>query len=105
VPSVQSGPALLSGFSADRHAFRTRPDETFNKVGLSIGESSSKGFQSPHQRRVSDKPEPRFDRKHGGVFWFDSETAEPNNVDQIPGQIGTEAPPAQPEGGPAEPET
>ena len=24
----------------------------------------------PHQRRVRNKPEPRFDRKHGGVLTF-----------------------------------
>jgi Phasin protein len=27
-------------------------------------------FQSPHQRRVRNKPEPRFDRKHGEVLTF-----------------------------------
>lgn len=28
------------------------------------------GFRSPHQRRVTNKPEPRFHRKHGGVLAF-----------------------------------
>jgi hypothetical protein len=45
-------------------------------------------FPSPHQRRVTNKAEPRFHRKHDGVswrrVWFGK--AELNNVDYTQGQ-------------------
>src|ERR1700736_1808578 len=61
----------------------------------------------PHQRRARNKPVPRFQRKHGGVLTFGLifKQRRFNNVYYTPEQTEREARPAQPEGGPAEPET